>query len=243
MFLRHRTQAIVLKKENIGEADENLWVFTEGYGLIKLFAKSIKKMDSKLRSQVQVFYLVEIEFIEGKIKKRLIDATLIDKFSGIRKDLLKIRLAYSFAKVFRLLTKIQESDKKLWRLLRNFFENLNQEQLSREQSLLFYYYFLWNFLRILGYRPELGACLVCRKRIDFSSPVFWQEKEGGLVCQDCLAKTGTKPEKANSETIRFLQNIITQEWEAVRKMSFSRLVIKDLKQISQNYLFNHLSHR
>ncbi len=105
MFLRHRTKGIILKKENIGEADENFWIFTEGYGLIKLFAKSIKKMDSKLRSQAQVFYLVEIEFIEGKIKKRLIDASLLEKFSGIRKDLLKLRLAYSFTKIFRLLRK------------------------------------------------------------------------------------------------------------------------------------------
>jgi len=132
------------KRENISEADQVFLIYTRDFGKIKVSAKAIRRLNSKLRSFVQVFYLSEIEFIQGKVLKTLTDAILIQRFDSIRKNLLKLRLAYSFSKIFNALVKNQEADEKLWQLLNGFFQSLEAEKLTPTKAQLIYYFFFWN---------------------------------------------------------------------------------------------------
>jgi DNA repair protein RecO (recombination protein O) len=86
MFVRHRTLGLVFKKEDRGEADQIFKIFTKDFGKIEVLGKGIRKISSKLRSQIDIFYLSEIEFIQGKIYKRLTDALLIEKYKNLRKS-------------------------------------------------------------------------------------------------------------------------------------------------------------
>ncbi len=152
MFTHYRTQGIVLKKEDRREADQVFTIFTKDFGRLEIMAKSVRKIKSKLRGGMELFYLSEIEFVQGKGYKTLTDALLVDKFKPIRNNLEKFKIAYQIASVFDKLIKGQEKDEKVWQLFKEVFRRLNS---TADNNLgLLYHYFLWQFLAIQGYDPE-----------------------------------------------------------------------------------------
>jgi DNA repair protein RecO (recombination protein O) len=238
VFLQHRTKAIILKKENSGEADESFWAFTEDFGMIKIFAKAIKKFNSKLRSQVQVFYLSDIEFVEGKTRKTLIDAAIIDAFPRLRQSLLKIRLAYSFSRVFCALVKRQEPDRDLWELLKAFFSAVDEAEISAKRALIIYYFFFWGLLGMLGYRLELDHCHLCRGAI-ISGSGFWQHPFSGIVCRACSGQTKIKQEQVPLQAVFLLKTAFAGRWEQINSLTIEDDIFKGLKIFTKTY-FNFI---
>lgn len=155
MFTYYRSQGFVLKKENRGEADQLLTIFTKDFGRVKLLARSIRKIKSKLRSSIELFYLSEIEFVQGKTYNTLIGARLLDKFPQIRQNLEALAITYKIAQIFDKLIKGQEKDENLWQLLEQTFKKLDRQGLSQESLEQLYKHFLWQFLILLGYDPEM----------------------------------------------------------------------------------------
>jgi len=104
---RYRTKGVFLKKENRGEADQLFTLFSEDFGKIKILAKAVRKITSKLRSGTELFYLSEIEFIQGRYHKTLTSTALIEKFA----------LAPEIAQAIDALMATERPDAKIWRLL------------------------------------------------------------------------------------------------------------------------------
>jgi len=47
MFLKYRTQGLIFKKEERGEADQLFTVFTRDFGKLEVLGKAIRKISSK----------------------------------------------------------------------------------------------------------------------------------------------------------------------------------------------------
>src|SRR3990172_1648761 len=95
----YRTQGIILKKEDRGEADRVFTVFTKDFGKLKLRAVSERKISSKLRGGLELFYLSAIEFIQGKARKTITDALPLCRYPVLRADLERLRIMYRFAEI------------------------------------------------------------------------------------------------------------------------------------------------
>ncbi len=165
MFVHYRTRGFILKKEDRSEADLLFTIYTKDFGKIEILGKAIRKISSKLRPGAEIFYLSEIEFIQGKTYKTLTDAILIEKFENIRTDLKKLRVAYKISETLDDLIKGQEPDERIWRLLKEAFEKLNNWKTGNSLEII-YYYFFWNLISLLGYQPELRSDSICGKKID-----------------------------------------------------------------------------
>jgi len=166
MFIHYRTQGLVLQKEEQGDADLLFTVYTKDFGKLKILGKAIRKISSKLRAGAEIFYLSEVEFIQGKTHKTLTGTILIKKFTNIKADLKRLRIAYKISGILDDLVKNQESDEEIWRLLRETFKKLNRIETTGVKLELLYYYFFWNLVSLLGYRPELRTDSICGKKID-----------------------------------------------------------------------------
>lgn len=166
MFIHYRTQGIVLKKTNRGEADQLLTIYTKDFGKIEILARAVRKITSKLRAGAEIFYLSEIEFIQGKAHKTLTDAILIEKFKNLRSDLKKLSIAYKIAETADNLIKEPEPDPRIWQLLNEVFQKLDRYKLKAESYTLIYHYFFWHLVSLLGYRPEIENCTLQGKKIN-----------------------------------------------------------------------------
>ena len=233
MFVNYRTKGFILKKEDRGEADQLLMVFTKDFGKLEILGKSIRKISSKLRSGVEIFYLSEIEFIQGKTYKTLTDAILIEKFENIRKDLKRLKILYRIAEVFDELVKEEEKDESLWELLTETFKQLNNLKIENYKLKIIYYYFLWNFFSILGYGLQLYHCVLCQRKLA-PERLFFTPKEGGVICQKCEKKIKSINE-ISLETIKILRIILKKDWSLLKKIKIKKENLNSLKKITQEY--------
>jgi len=233
MFVHYRTQGFIFKKEDRGEADQLFIIFTRDFGKLEILGKGIRKISSKLRSGMEIFYLSEIEFIQGKTYKTLTDTILIEKFQNLRKSLKRLNIADQISEVLDEFVREEEPDEKIWQLLLEVFSKLNDFQFSILNLQLIYYYFLWNLISILGYKPELYHCSICQNKLK-PERLYFNEKEGGIICQECFKKTKfgkvIKP-----EVIKILRIILEKGWKILSRLKINNSHLKALEGISNNY--------
>ncbi len=235
MFTHYRTQGFILKKINQGEANQLLTIYTKDFGKLKVLGKAIRKISSKLRSGADFFYLSEIEFIQAKVHKTLTDAILINNFKNLRKDLARLTIAYKISEIFDKLIRGQEPDEKLWQLLIETFKKLDDYNLKPITYSLIYYYFLWNFLSLLGYQPELYRCSFCRKKLRPEN-IYFNLKKGGLICSQCQKKTRSENLIISSNTAKLIRILLKKDWSILEKLKIEVEDFDFLRTISNYYL-------
>lgn len=223
-----------MKKKERGEADQLFSICTKDYGKIEVLGRGIRKIKSKLRAGADIFYLANIEFIQGKAYKTLTDAVLIEKFSGIRENTLKLKISNKIADAVASLLLNQEKDSKVWLLLLETFNNLNAADIKTINPRLLYYYFLGKLLTFLGYQPELRNCAACHKKL-LPGPLFFSVKEGGIICNQCFQRK-KEGEEILLETIKILRFIIEKDWPTVSRLKFDIKYLKNLGIILASYL-------
>jgi DNA repair protein RecO (recombination protein O) len=233
MFLHYRTQGIIIKKENRGESDRLFTVYTRNFGKVEVLGKAIRKISSKLRSAVDVFYLSELEFIQAKNRKTLTDAILIDNFKNLKSALGSWEIACRISKLFGDFIRGQEPDHRIWELLVSSLKKLNSHKKNQGDQPLIYYYYFWNFISFLGYFPELHNCALCRKKITPEN-IYFDSGLGGLICRNCFLKM-KKGKEIRIETVKLLRIILKKNWEVLGRIKIREEDLKNLELVSSNY--------
>lgn len=229
----YKARAFVFKKGDVNESDRVFSVFTDGFGRLDIFAKAIRKNASKLRSGIDTFFISEIEFIQGKNRKTLTDAIAIEKFDNIHNDLDRFTVANGIGRILDNFIKGEEKDEEVFRLLSEVFLKLNQQDLKVKNCILTYYYFLWNALSLLGYRPEVQKCNVCQENFNPYN-IYFSEKSGGIICKKCLCQDNSA-QKINSDVVKVLRLIFNKEWQVVSKLKIEPDSQKLFEKVSDSY--------
>lgn len=237
MFTHYRTQGFFLRKRDFGEADQLFMVYTKDFGALEVLGKAIRKVKSKLRQGADLFYLSEIEFIQGKNFKTLTDAILIDKFGNSRQNLNCLLASYKFAEIACSLINNQEKDYRVFDLVYSFFREFNKPGIKISLAVLIYYYFLWNLFMASGYGPELYKCFFCHKRISKGKNYFYP-KGGSIICHKCFTTASNKKERIipiEDDTIKLTRLFSQEKFNIVTRLKISPLTRKNLKVVSDEF--------
>lgn len=239
MTIYHRTQAFVLQKQDIGEASQYFTLLTKDFGKIKVFAKSTRKIKSKLRSNLSLFYLSEIRFIQGRNQKTIIDTALVKNFDNLGKSLKKTQIAIQMAKVLSDLLKGTEKDEVIWNFYLWSFTKLNSPSLELRHLNSLYYFFLWNLFALLGYSPQLYNCFSCKKKL-FPQKFYFSPSDGGIICASCFQKKKKFFEQRifyiHPDTVKYLRIILKKDWAVLIKLKIDCSCKQSIKTTSSNYL-------
>ncbi|MDP3882792.1 MAG: DNA repair protein RecO [Candidatus Staskawiczbacteria bacterium] len=228
MTLKYRTKGFVFKKNDINESDRVFSVFTEDFGRIEVRARALRKIISKLRADVDIFYFSEIEFIQGKNMKTLTDAVKIKKSESLYKNLRKLKVACQISDLLDDFLKGQESDKKIFVLIEEFFNDLDKVADVKNDDLVFQYFF-WNFVFLQGYKLEAETCALCREKINPYS-IYFSAKNGGVMCENCFLKA-REGIKINSDTVKTLRLIFKKDWQTFSRLKMelqSKMMLKEV---------------
>jgi len=232
MTLKYRTKGFIFRKEERGESDRIFSVFTDDFGRLDIFAKAIRKAASKLRGGIDVFFMSEVEFIQGKNKKTLTDAVIIKKFDNISRDVEKFKIANSIGEILDNFIRGEEKDKDVFNLLDEAFIKLNDESLNVKKYLLVYHYFLWNMFSLLGYHSEVHKCACCGYKL-IPDDIYFSGKEGGIICKKCLSKDKFA-HKVNSDVVKILRIILSKDWQTLSRLAIEPSSQKLLSEVSKN---------
>lgn len=150
----YQTQGIIIKKQNKGENDKLITFFTKDYGKIVLIVRGVRKNTSKLSGHLEFLTFSEIGFVLGKVYKVLTSAIEIDRFSSIKNNLKKLKIADHMSDLIFKYTQFEEKDDKIFNLVSSAFTYLDEKKFSDLELEYLLRYFEYKFLTILGYQPN-----------------------------------------------------------------------------------------
>jgi len=228
---------LVINKEDRGEADRVFTLYTKDFGKVKVVGRGIRKITSKLKSGIEIFFLSEIEFVQGKTQNTLIDTVPLQKFPKIRGNLKKMSIAYRMTQVLDELIKGSEPDLNLWNFLIEVFNKLENYNPKKPNLDFIFYFFLWNLFSFLGYQPQLYFCVFCQKRLP-PKELYFIFEEGGIACQNCFLKVKLKEKsilKISPQVVKILRLILEKNWQILKKIKISKSFKIKLKEISEKY--------
>jgi DNA repair protein RecO (recombination protein O) len=115
----YRTEAIVLRRIDFGEADRLLTVFTPERGKLKLIAKGARKPSSRKSGHVELFSRGQFLVAVGRELDILTQAETVEPFLLLRKDLLRTTYAYYVAELADAFTAERDENQPLYDLLKD----------------------------------------------------------------------------------------------------------------------------
>ncbi len=225
-----KTEGIIIKRKNSGEADRVITVLTDRYGKIRLSAKGVRKPLAKYGSSLELFTLVTFAFILKKHK-------ILTQVKPLRrylfgKDMSKMALLFFMADILDSLAAEDQPNKTVFLFVKKFMKTL-EESKSNKIPLLSYFFAL-NVLGLSGYQAEFFVCIHCFKKLLPGKKYFFNTRLGGVLCERCqhLKSLGT----LSQETISALRVLSRPNFSLVSKLMLTAPIEKEVKIVTSQLL-------
>ncbi len=233
----YRTEAIVLRRTDFGEADRLLTVFTPQRGKLRLVAKGARKPSSRKSGHVELFSRSQFLVAAGRELDIVTQAETIEPFLAVREDLARTTYAYYVAELADAFTAERDENRPLYDLLVDALGWLGQ---ADDLALVARYYEL-HLLGLVGYQPQLFVCGGCKEQIR-PEVNYLSSAEGGVFCAKCgHDRLGMSELSVNGlKVLRFLQ---TRDWETCRLLRLSAASHAEVEELMNGYITYHLEHK
>jgi DNA repair protein RecO (recombination protein O) len=146
----YKSEGIVLGRQNYGEADRIIHIFSKDYGKVALIAKGVRKLTSRKRGHIEIFMKLNFSGIKGKGLDIISEAEQLESYVDIRKNLKKVSLAYYFTEVVGRLMHEGDVNKDVYIILSTYLNKLKDLSASKKLRLEF----LKEIIITTGYWPE-----------------------------------------------------------------------------------------
>ena len=142
-----KTEAIILKRRNVGEADKLLTIFSKKLGKIQVKAAGIRKLTSRRSPHVELFNLSELSLYQGRSMPILTEVVSFKHFPEIKEDLTKVGFAYHICELIDGLCAEGQENEYVYHLLAETF----QRMCGQEDLLTIVHEFEIDLLTALGF--------------------------------------------------------------------------------------------
>jgi DNA repair protein RecO (recombination protein O) len=224
-----RTEAVVLRHRDWGEADRILWLYTQKMGKIQAIAKGIRKIRSRKAGHLEPFTRVNLMLARGRDFFIVTQVETIEAFSKLREDLIHIGYAAYVVELLDRFTYDQDDNQQIYRLLNKTLARVN----SMENPDLPVRYFEVHLLSLLGYRPQLFNCAHCESEIQ-PEDQFFSISQGGVLCPKCGPKFADASQ-ISLETLKYLRHFQRSQFSEVAQIRLSPEVNRNLEILMQQY--------
>lgn len=138
------TVGIVLARINYGEADRIVTILTPDHGKIRLLARGVRKIKSRLAGGIELFSINDLTYIKGKGDLHvLISSRLRLNYGNIIKDVNRTMYAYDVLKIVNKITQ-DSTESEYFFILSNVLEVLHDSQIKLN------YVKLWLAMKLLA---------------------------------------------------------------------------------------------
>jgi DNA repair protein RecO (recombination protein O) len=224
-----RTEAIVLRHKNWGEADRMLWLYTRKIGKVQAIAKGIRKIRSRKSGHLEPFTQVNLLMARGRSFLIVTQAETLNAYLNIREDLLRVGYAAYIIELLDRFTYDEDDNQQLYRLLKETLSRIDSEN----DPNIPVRYFEIRLLDLLGYRPELTNCVNCATEIRAEDQYF-SISMGGVLCLNCGPNV-PDASHISLNTLKYLRHYQRSSYSEAAKAHLSPGLNRDLEQLMQRY--------
>jgi DNA repair protein RecO (recombination protein O) len=145
-------QGIILSRTDFGEADRIITMLTPDQGKLRLVARGVRKMKSKLAGGIELFSISHITYIKGRGDLDTLISTRLERhYEHIVRDINRTMLGYELIKILNKATE-DEPEPEYFDLLHQSFEALDDATIDLALVRL---WFAMQLVRLGGHTPNL----------------------------------------------------------------------------------------
>ena len=231
----YKTEGIVLKSMEYEEADKIVTIYTKDYGKITAIAKGVRKTKSKFGSSLEILTHSNFLIYKGRNIDIVSQTEILESFFSTSKEVIKFAFAVNCLEVVNRLSEEREINIGLFNLLKEVLHYLKESNDPKLQTLSF----KWQTISILGYRPSLNHCCRCNKSVEDQKEMYFNIKEGGLVCNNCIAKDKEGCVKVSLYFIKLVRKILITPLSTISNATIPDKKMKELEKITDLYIAYH----
>lgn len=177
-------QGIVLRVTDYNERDALLTLLTSQHGKLTAKARGLRRKNSPLTASCQLLAYGEFTLFEYRGQYTINEASCIELFTPLRRDLTKLSLGTYFAQAAEVLSQEDYPSPELQSLLLNCLFALSKLNLPEAKVKAV---FELRAACLSGYTPDLFGCHVCGSQ----EPDRFDLSAGQLECQSCRSREST----------------------------------------------------
>lgn len=183
----YKTEAIVLRSMDLGEADRVLTVLTPRLGKLRVIAKGVRRPKSRIGGGLQPFSDVQLVLAVGRTWDVVTTASLEDPHLGLRNDLHSTAAAWYVVELADRFCEGAADSHEAFQLLAQALSGLDAPAAEVTREVVARWFEL-HLLDAMGFRPELVRCLECGSEIEPDGNAY-SPTAGGIVCPQCRHAT------------------------------------------------------
>ncbi len=226
----YQTEAIIIKKTKLGEADRILTLYTPDRGKIQAVAKGVRRPRSKLAGHLELLTHSLVSLARGRNLDTITGSQTIDSFLPLKNDLHLAAYALYATELVNQFTADHIENRPLFRLVLETMQQLCQ---TSNNDLVLRYFEL-HLLNEVGYRPQLQQCVTCHQPLKPLTNSFCSSA-GGMLCPNCRqSQPLTRPLSVNAlKVLRLLQS---SDYSTVSRLKINPELSLELEAIIRDYL-------
>lgn len=178
---RYTTEAIVLSRFDLGEADRVMTLITPGSGKLKAIAKGIRRPTSRLGGSLEPFAELTVALARGRTFEVVTQVSVGHAWLHLRDSLEGAATAWYLAELADRSLEERHAAEPLYALLRRAYELLDAGMAPRRVAR----WYEMHLLDELGVRPEVDRCVDCDRVLESDERFRWVPPAGGVVCERC----------------------------------------------------------
>ena len=217
-----KTLAIILKKQNIGETDRILTIFSPVFGKKRVIVRAVRKPLSKLAGHLDTFMVSQLMLTEEVDLPKVTSAVLIEAFEAIRGSYAQTEKAFAISRIVERVILEDISQQSIFQLTLDALVRLNDSQDWTHVWLVF----LSTLIARLGLLTNDFNCPVCHQPI--TAAASWSADNRSLTCANCKADGG-KQLQANS--IKLLKLLQKKTYATIRQIVIPDSVAREVEEL------------
>ena len=228
-------KGVVIRESAYGESDKCLTVLTDTMGSISVFCKGAKNYKSKFMVCAQLFCYSEMELYQRADKYWMKESALLENFYGIRENVTVFALAQYFCDVTCDVTRENQSDEQIQRLLLNTLYVLEKQS---KPLLLVKGVFEMRVCALSGFCPFLVGCAVCGEYEN--GRMYFDIANGTLFCSEHKSNAPEHAHALSSAVLHALRWAVYAQAQRIFAFELPEEELKAFSRIAESYLLHHL---
>ena len=228
-----KTKGIIIAEKIMSDFDKILTILTPNMGKIECVAKGARRPKSLLMAGTQFLCFGDYLLYKGSENYSMNSVETIELFYNIRTDLDKLKYAVYITKIVNDVTTENQNNYKVLQLYLNTLYVISNTEKDLEFVTSI---FRLRLLSIIGYRPEIRECRICKQTENLSK---FSIKDDGFKCEACgkVDKGAIYMSETTKDAIRYS---ILADAKKIYSFQIPKESIEELKIISKVYLTQKL---
>jgi DNA repair protein RecO (recombination protein O) len=175
----YQTAAIVLSRFELGEADRVLTVLTPHDGKLRVIAKGVRRMKSRLGGSLEPFAELQLQLARGRTFDVVTQAIVVQAWLKLRDRLESAATAWYIGEMADRATEEHAPAYAIYALMHRAFQLLDDGMAPGRVAR----WFETGLADALGVRPEVERCVECDRAFEESEAFRWVPALGGVLCE------------------------------------------------------------